>query len=418
MARPKTKTTYERSDGTKVTRPATRRGWGRIKLLPSKRYRASYTFNGREYAAPETFATKTDAEAWLDARRHEITEGSWTPSSGHRKHQVQAARALTFGDYAERWLAQRELRPRTRYDYQGYLDRFILPKFADRPLIDITPDEIAAWYANLCPDRPTQRANVYGCARAIFAEAERQELIDRNPARVRKGSSKQRAHEITVASPAEVAAIYEAMPPRLALAILLAGWCGLRSGELRELRRSDVHIDEVHRGDVAIHGNDATLKIRRGVVAVPKVGRVVGPPKTEAGIRDVPVPPELVPAIRAHLDEFVAPGADALLFPNSMGTSLDPKSFWETFNRARHIAGRPDLKLHDLRHTAGTTAMQLGATMAEVMAFLGHSTPSAAMRYQHATKERSRLIAQRMGALVAASATPAIDGGELRVTAQ
>jgi integrase len=61
--------------------------------------------------------------------------------------------------------------------------------------------------------------------------------------------------------------------------------------------------------------------------------------------------------------------------------------------RAREAAGRPDLRFHDLRHTGAVLAAATGATLAELMARLGHSSPKAAMKYQHAAAGRDREIA-------------------------
>jgi integrase len=66
---------------------------------------------------------------------------------------------------------------------------------------------------------------------------------------------------------------------------------------------------------------------------------------------------------------------------------------------ARVAAGRPDLRFHDLRHTGAVLAATTGATVAELMARLGHSTAGAAMRYQHAAQDRDRIIAQRLSDL-------------------
>jgi len=66
---------------------------------------------------------------------------------------------------------------------------------------------------------------------------------------------------------------------------------------------------------------------------------------------------------------------------------------------ARVAAGRPDLRFHDLRHTGAVLAATTGATVAELMARLGHSTAGAAMRYQHATQDRDRIIALRLSDL-------------------
>ena len=66
---------------------------------------------------------------------------------------------------------------------------------------------------------------------------------------------------------------------------------------------------------------------------------------------------------------------------------------------AREAARRPDLRFHDLRHTQAVLAAATGATLAELMARLGHSTPGAAMRYQHAPADRDRVIAAALSDL-------------------
>ena len=66
---------------------------------------------------------------------------------------------------------------------------------------------------------------------------------------------------------------------------------------------------------------------------------------------------------------------------------------------ARGKAGRRDLRFHDLRHTGAVLAAATGATLAELMARLGHSTVSAAMRYQHAAADRDKAIAEALSKL-------------------
>jgi integrase len=62
-------------------------------------------------------------------------------------------------------------------------------------------------------------------------------------------------------------------------------------------------------------------------------------------------------------------------------------------------AGRPDLHLHDLRHTSPTLAAATGATLPELMHRAGHSTPVAALRYLHATAERDKVISDGLSDL-------------------
>ena len=157
--------------------------------------------------------------------------------------------------------------------------------------------------------------------------------------------------------------------------VLLASWCALRFGELTELRRYDIDLKA------------GKVMIRRAAVVV-NGEIVVGTPKSSAGVRDVAIPPHLLPAVREHLATFAEWGKDGLLFPGADGDHLAIAWFFRPWDKARKAAGRPDLRFHDLRHTGAVLAAQTGATLAELMARLGHSTPAMAIRYQHAARSR------------------------------
>jgi integrase len=126
---------------------------------------------------------------------------------------------------------------------------------------------------------------------------------------------------------------------------------------------------------------------------------VVTTPKSDAGTRDVAIPPHLLPILKAHIAEHAEFGRDGLLFPAAGGGHLAPSSLYKVFYPARKAAGRPDLRWHDLRHTGAVLAAATGATLAELMARLGHSTQGAALRYQHAAQDRDAEIARRLSAM-------------------
>jgi integrase len=124
---------------------------------------------------------------------------------------------------------------------------------------------------------------------------------------------------------AQVDAITEAMPEGQRLMVLLATWCAMRFGELVELRRGDVNV------------KDGVVSITRGVSRVTG-GNVVGGPKSHAGVRDVAIPPHILPAVVAHL-KGVGGGADTLLFPAKSGRHLQPSTFYRiTTGRGRRRA--------------------------------------------------------------------------------
>jgi integrase len=90
-------------------------------------------------------------------------------------------------------------------------------------------------------------------------------------------------------------------------------------------------------------------------------------------------------------------------FPaNTAAVQVHPNTIYRYWYAAREAAGRPDLRVHDLRHTGAVLAAQTGATLAELMARIGHSTPQAALRYQHAARGRDAKIAAALSELAAA----------------
>lgn len=375
---------------------AGKRAFGQITRLPSKRYRARYTGPDTGlHNAPSTFETRMDAEAWLVDERRLIAAGTWT-APAHRGAATAAAvviAARTFGDYAADWLAGRDVKPRTREHYQSLLDRLILPRFARMPVTAITPDAVRSWHTRQGDGAPTQRAHAYSLLRAILTDAVYDGVIPVNPAHIRGAGNSKRVHKIRPATLPELAELVAAMPEKYRVMTLLAAWCGLRFGELTELRRSD--IDQAA----------GVIRIRRGVVRVPG-GHYVGTPKSDAGSRDVNIPPHLLPAVRDHLTRNVN-GRNGLLFPAADGIGhLAPSTLYGVFYPARVKAGRPDLRWHDLRHTGAVLAAATGATLAELMGRLGHSTPGAALRYQHAADGRDAAIAKALSGLVIGADQP------------
>ena len=95
---------------------------------------------------------------------------------------------------------------------------------------------------------------------------------------------------------------------------------------------------------------------------------------------------------------------------------LATATLYRHFYAARDAAGRPDLRFHDLRHTGAVLAAATGATLAELMGRLGHSTPAAAMRYQHVASGADQALAERMSKLSAHLASFATRCRELEET--
>jgi integrase len=105
--------------------------------------------------------------------------------------------------------------------------------------------------------------------------------------------------------------------------------------------------------------------------------------------------------LRWHLERFVDPEPDSLVFVGPKGGRLRRSNFRDIWIKARDEAGLPDLHLHDLRHTGNTMAASTGASLRELMERMGHTSTRAALIYQHATRERDEAIAAAMGEVLA-----------------
>ena len=180
----------------------------------------------------------------------------------------------------------------------------------------------------------------------------------------------------------------EAMPEKLRLMVTLASWCALRFGEIVELRCGDIDLGQ------------EVIRIRRAAVRT-KGAYSVTTPKSDAGVRDVSIPPHIIGAIEAHLAKYVGTGRDSLIFGADSGGHLQPSTLYRHWYRARAAAVREDLQFHDLRHSGAVLAAATGASLAELIGRLGHSTPQAAMRYQHVAAGRDREIAALLSKLAA-----------------
>jgi integrase len=95
--------------------------------------------------------------------------------------------------------------------------------------------------------------------------------------------------------------------------VLLAGFCGLRLGELLGLEQR--HVNALH-GLLTVEQQEHQLRNRE---------LVLGPPKSEAGRRTIALPPFLVPEIEAHLAAFAVPGSEGRVFPGERWSAPPPR---------------------------------------------------------------------------------------------
>lgn len=362
-----------------------RRSFGTVRQLTSGRWQARYRDpSGQQRAAPTTFATKADANRWLARAQADIDRGDWfDPHAGTE----------TLSSYASRWVDTRLVRgrplaPTTAELYRWQLQKHILPAFPGTELRRLDATAVRAWYGRLSgPAGPGQvtTAKCYRLLRAICHTAAEDGLIAKNPCAIR-GAGQEHAGERPMLSAAQVDALANTVDPRWRALILLAAWCGLRFGELAALSRRDLDLDA------------GVVTVRAAASRLSKGRRHIGPPKSQAGLRSVAIPPHIVHDLREHLAHFARPELTGLVFVGTKGAPLNNSNFNRVVWRpARAAVGIPaGTHLHDLRGVSATLAARHGATTRELMRRLGHSTPNMALRYQRAEADRDAAIARAM----------------------
>jgi integrase len=309
-----------------------RRHFGNVRRLPSGYFQASYWHEGRRHIAAQTFNQKADAHAFLDAVSAAIGRSDWVdPELGR----------ISFSRYADLWLAQRtDIRPRTREQYHLLINNKLKPAFGQRELAKVSPLHVRSWYADIAAKTPGSARSAYRLLKAIFNTAILDDLIVKNPCRV-KGGGTDRVIERHIPNLDQVAALTQSMPEQYRAAVTLAAWGTLRRGEVLGLNREDVDL------------RTGTVRVERSLHEFYDGRLELGPTKN-GDPRKVYMPSSVMPALEDHLRRFVDPEGDAPLFLGATGLRLRPSNFWVIWETARRRAGLNWVRFHDLRHFAAT----------------------------------------------------------------
>ncbi|MFG2293399.1 tyrosine-type recombinase/integrase [Streptomyces sp. NPDC048603] len=371
----------------------TKRRFGAVRQYRSGAWTASYLDPaGVRRRSDETFETKTDAEVWLSQVEADLTRGHWRdPDAG----------AVNFTEYALKWVAERGVSPLTEELYQRLLRLHVLPGFGELDLDEITPPRVREWRAEriATTKAATTVAKSYRLLKAILETAADDELIRRNPCRIR-GAGKEAAAEREIATVEQVDALANAIGIRWRLMVYLGAYGPMRPEELAELRRKDVNVD------------DLTIRVRKAAPELNTGKRAEGPTKSEAGMRLVVLPEFLREEVRRHVQWYAEKGADGLLFVGEKGAPFRRTTFGRKWRRARTVVGMPTtFRFYDLRHTGHTLSTRAGATLKDTMVRAGQSSEKAALIYQHSDHERQKEVAGGLDAMVQAVRQKAAEKG-------
>jgi len=389
-----------------------RRTWldhGRLKVCPTCGGELE-SVRERRQVTKGSFATKKDAQAWLDGVRVARREGRYRP--------IGASDArLTVADLTESWLEfiETQVKPSTAHSYQMYCAAYIVPRLGSVRLQDLSPEAIEAFYHDLLENGRVKgegglkARSVRHCAaalHALLAYGVRKRLLQLNPADLAEPPALKDKPEMQSFTMGQRRAFLEATrDDRQHCLWVLLSTMGMRRGEALGLKWEDVRFwTEVLRdgaGQPRLDDGGREITVERGSVTIRRNRVVVGGatieglPKTGKA-RVVPLTASCIAALR---EQAALQARDAeqwknawqdtgYLFTNESGQPVHPQRVTRHFLEAIERAAVPKIRLHDLRHTAATLARQAGVPIEVISQWLGHSTTAMTFNiYSHVMPE-------------------------------
>lgn len=390
------------------------RPFGKIKKLPSGRYRADYrdptTRDERSrIAAPTTFRTKGDARAWLAKQQVAIESGTWKHPDEIARERAQEA-ANTLGAFVEQWWSGEQPWSASMMESeQARYRRHIEPVLGPMPLSEITSHVVEQWLRGLTttpkakgakptPALPPTRKKCLALLTRILNEAVDRDQLAANPLAGRKflnrlagqqpGEDSGKQERVLWPVPTIQALLDEVPSHVYALWVILAV-CGLRSSEARPLRREDIDL------------KDGWLHVTHTTTGAGKYETHREGTKSRAGRRSIPLSPEVVDILKDHCQAQGVKGRKAFVFPSVGDPSrcVPANTLREQSQRACKRLGIDGyIRPHELRHAAVTYAQRVeGVGDIDVKAYVGHERGAdITMRYSHTDEAQQRKIANAL----------------------
>lgn len=311
--------------------------------------------------------------------------------------------SLTVGEYLETWLTGKHaLKPKTMSLYRDFITNYLVPNLGHIRLLELRAHHLDRMYANIVlgmrgrPLSPSTIRRVHAVLRSALNSAVKRRLIPYSPAEhIELAPENPKRPKPWTAEQCQTF-LRDIADDRLANLYHLILVTGMRRGEAIGLRWEDVDLEGqclfVVQQITEVHGHS-----------------VVGTPKTRRGTRLVPIDDNTIALLRRHHEaqdvEHVAWGPawnDAgLVFTREDGRPLRPEYATRHFQALAKTAGLPAIRLHDLRHTNASLALQAGVDMKVVSERLGHSQMSiTADLYTHVNRGLGQAAAEQIAGVL------------------
>lgn len=348
----------------------------RVWTTPTGEEKTAWLVDYRDSAGKrraKQFARKRDAEAWSTQAAWEVSKGVHTADS----------QSITVAQAADLWIQAAEAKDRERStikQYKEWAELHIKPLIGSKRLSQLSMPAVETFKDVLLQTRsPAMAGKVVRGLSSIITEAQRRGLVAQNVAKgVKVIRSRRDRGKVTIPTREDVRALLaiaaaDEKLPALYPMLLTVALAGLRSSELRGLRKDNV---DLKRGEIHI-----TQRADQW--------GVIGSPKSEAGSRTIPIPPVLVAELRKWM--LRAPRSElGLLFPNSDGgvrlhSNLLNREYWPAQVKAGLIRAAPTgsdeeprsrarYDFHALRHYAASAWVKQCVDLKRLTTWLGHSS--------------------------------------------
>lgn len=357
------------------------------------RYIAGHDKNGK--AIRKNVLGKTQAEV-KEKLKNALDAATKLDLSKADTYTVEQWMNLWFELYSKPYI-----RETTQRSYQGIIDKHIVPYIGKIKLTKLTTRDIQKMYNDLRAEGNTRDGwkeknpglsasyvrGVHMVLHNCLQRAVKEKLILSNPTEdciIPKLEKK----EMKILQQEDMTAYLKEAERRGVLPMFFLELCtGLRKGELAALLWSDLDQDR------------KTINVCKQAIGIKGGGVKVSRPKTETSIRKISVPQE---AIDLLIKEHEKHPDNPYMFPSPVnGGMYYPDAITRLHDKILKSAGIEHIRLHDLRHTFATTALQNGVDIRTVSGMLGHYDAGFTLKtYTHATNWMQEQAANTMGSIM------------------